>query len=56
MNAALERFCFPVEEELLESEELLKDVSRDSVKNRCDRVRTTLLQSVWCNRHIRLQG
>ena len=56
MNAALERFCFPAEEELLDSEELLKDVSRDSVKNRRDRVKTTLLLSIWCNLHIRLQG
>ncbi len=36
MNAALERFCFPVEVKLLESELLRQDVSKDSVKFRYD--------------------
>lgn len=38
MNAALERFCFPVEDKLLDSEVLGQDVSRDSVKDTSDRV------------------
>lgn len=39
MNAALERFCFPAEEKLLDSEELGHDVCGDSVKYRCNQVK-----------------
>lgn len=35
MNAALDRFCFPVEEKF-DSEELGRDVSGDSVKDKAD--------------------
>lgn len=45
MNAALERFCFPAEEKLLDSEVLGHDVSKDSVKDRCELV-------IWRSRSV----